>query len=111
VKDLDGSGLDALDIVRSELPPLFATMFPDETEPLSMRLDTFCSELDRRLPDGMLIAEVRKLVSADGFDKLGIVAKTWFDGLCAQGRLQKGKMDGSCRNIGSYGVSSRVWQQ
>lgn len=94
VKALDRSGLEALDQVRSELPPLFSAMFPDEIELLPARLDAFCSDLDRLLPEGIPIAEARELVASHGFDKLGIVAKTWFDSLCAQGRLRKDKRVG-----------------
>ena len=80
--------------VIGRLPPLFRTLFPSDLSELPAHLKEIERALDAKLTNGLGISDARAFEVEHDFARFDIVAKTWLDKLCEEGRASKDRRAG-----------------
>ena len=94
VMQFDYKALAELLSVLDRLPPLFRTLFPTDLSELPAHLREIERALGSKLASGLGISDARAFAVEHGLARFDIVAKTWLDKLCVEGRASKGRRDG-----------------
>jgi hypothetical protein len=81
--------LEHLAQVREKVPPLFATLFPEDMEVIPSQMNTFVFALEEILDEGATLEEVNALGDLHGLARFGVVMQTLLDRLEETGQLEK----------------------
>ena len=90
--DLDK--LERLVRIRNQVPPLFATLFPEDMEAIPSQMNTFVFALEEVLDEGAALGVVKELGELHGLARFGVVMKTWLDHLADVGQIKKAVRNG-----------------